>query len=172
MSTTPVVASRFTTAELTWLLSLRPGGSATLVAVALGLPSPAETAAPDPSGLEQLIATGRATERRGEVLPHGEAVVVGDVLTSSSALVSVGTATALAGLVAVGRDRVLLLAPAGPAGVEVAALDAATPVGDAMAALAARIGEHAVVLVAVPGGPVTEVFPGADLAGRVQELLP
>jgi len=122
----------FTTAELTWLLSLRPRGSATLVAVALGLPSPTGAAPPDRIALEEPIATGRATQRRGEVLPHGEAAVVGDVLTSSSALISVGTS----------------------------------------AALAARIGAHAVVMVAVPGGRITEVSPGADLAGRVQELVP
>lgn len=163
MAPTPAIAAvRLTTAELTWLLSLRPGESATLVATALGL---SDLAGGEPPARWVI-------ERRGEVLPRGEAAVVGDVLTSASALISVGTANALAGIVAIGRDRVLILAPSGADSIEVVALEAATTASAAAAALAARIGAAPVVMVAIPGGAITEIAPGPSLAERVQAALP
>lgn len=172
MSTTPAgVATRIPTAALTWLLSLRSGPSATLVATALGIPVAALSRPLEPADVDALVAAGHAQERRGEVLPRGESAVVGDVLTSASALVSVGTEEALVAVVAVGRDRVLIVAPAG-AGVEVAALAASTTPGTAVAALAGRVGEDAEVMVAVPGDRIIKVEPGTDRAERIDGLLP
>ncbi len=167
MSSPTVPATRLTTAELAWLLSLRPGAAATLVATALGLPP---DPVPDPAVPARLLAEGRAQERRGEVLPRDADLVVGDVLTGAEALVSVGTSDALVALLAVGRDRVLLVAPA-PGGVEVAALAADVGVGETAAALAARVGCDAVVMVADGRGAIRTVPAGDGLAGRVAELL-
>lgn len=172
MSTTPAgVATRITTAELTWLLSLRPGPSATLAATALGIPVAALSRPPESAELEELVAAGHAQERRGELLPRGESAVIGDVLTSAHALISVGSAEGVAAVVAVGRDRVLIAAPAGT-GVEVAALDATIAPGTAAAALAGSVGAGAEVMVAVPGAEITKVEPGADLAERIDGMLP
>lgn len=170
-SLSSLAATRLTTAELAWLLSLRPGASATLVATAFGLP-PAGVGPLEEPLLEDLLAAGRAQERRGELLPRGESAVIGDVLTSALALISVGTKNGLAAVLAVGRDRVLLVAPAGQAGVEVAALDASTTPGTAAAALAGRLGPDLLVMVAIPGGDITEAPAGADLAERIDGLLP
>lgn len=170
MSSTPVAATRISTAELSWLLSLRPGRPATLVAAALDLPLPLPDRSPEASVLEDLLAEGRAQERRGEVLPRGESAVVGDALTSATALISVGDEQGLAALLAVGADRVLLLAPAGAA-VEVAALDAATTPGAAVAALASSVGQRARVMVALADAEITAVEPGPQLADRVDGLL-
>ncbi|WP_420114483.1 hypothetical protein [Pseudactinotalea sp.] len=172
MPTTPAgVATRITTAELTWLLSLRPGPSATLVATALGIPVEALSAPPKPAELKELVTAGRAHQRRGELLPRGESAVVGDVLTSASTLISVGSSDGIAALAAVGRDRVLIAAPAA-GGIEVAALDATTTPGTAVAALAGSVAAGAEVMVAVPGAEITAVEPGADLAERIDGMLP
>lgn len=170
MPPTPVAATRISTAELIWLLSLRPGRLATLIATALDLPLPLPDRLPEASVLDDLLADGRAEERRGEVLPRGESAVVGDALTSATALISVGDEQGLAALVAVGADRVLLLAPAGEA-VEVAALDTTTTPGTAVAALAGRVGQQARVVVATHDTEFTAVEPGPQLADRVDGLL-
>lgn len=166
MSSSAPAATRLTTAELTWLLSLRPGPSATLVATALGLPEEA-----DSSVVAGLVSDGRARERGGEVLPAGPDAVIGDVLTAATTLVRIGTSEALAALVATGRGRALLLAPSGQGAVEVAALEAATPVGEAVAQIAARVGTDA-VLVARPGAGIHDVPVDETLAEAIEGLLP
>lgn len=163
MPTTP--ATRLDTAELSWLLALRPGPAADLVAAALGVPAASDLTE------DELLDRGVARRRREELLPAGEAAVVGDVLTGARSLVSVGTATARAALLAIGRDRVLLLVPAGGDRFEVVALDAAADVGDATAEIAARIGPDAVVMVARPGAGIDTMTGAPDLAAEVRAAV-
>lgn len=155
MSTPVPSVTRLRLGDLDRLLALRPSASGRLVALALGRPTPPPEPGPVPDA----------------ELPTGADVVIGDVLTSADALVSIGTASARAALLAVGRDRVLLLVPDGE-GIEVAALATTASVGDAAAAIADRVGPAAVVMVAVPSGDVTTLAPGPDLARAVQELAP
>jgi hypothetical protein len=158
MSTSPT-ALRLTTAELASLLALRPGRSAVLVAAVLGVPAPVPAAV----GPRGALADGE--------LPGAEAAVVGDVLTSASALVSIGTTHALAALAAVGRDRVLLVVPDGRGCFEIAAVDGGTPVGEAVAEVAGGLGDDAEVMVADSGGRIHAVEAGPGLAGAVQALV-
>ncbi|MBZ2195939.1 hypothetical protein [Occultella gossypii] len=162
MSSSPTAALRLTTAELAWLLSLRPGRSAALVAAALGVPASA------PAGQRSQVSPRALGE---DELPRADAAIAGDVLTAASALVSVGTADALAALAAVGRDRVLLVAPDGRGGFEIAAVDGGTPVGEAVAEVAGGLGADAVVMVADAGGTIRAVEAGPGLAGAVQALV-
>ncbi|WP_163542560.1 hypothetical protein [Occultella kanbiaonis] len=162
MPTSPTAALRLTTAELAWLLALRPGRSAALVAAALGVPAPAPV---------RRASQGSPRTLGDDELPRADAAIAGDVLTSASALVSVGTADALAVLAAIGRDRVLLVAPDGRNGFEIAAVDGGTPVGEAVAEVAAGLGTDAVVMVADAGGTIRTVETGPGLAGDVQALV-
>ncbi|PWD49895.1 hypothetical protein C8046_03555 [Serinibacter arcticus] len=166
MSTHLLPATRLSPAVLRWLLDLRPGPAATLAATVLAVPDAVETLS---SG--ELVTAGAALERDGELLPAGEAAVVGDVLTSAAALVRVGTADAVAALVAVGRDRVLVLTPDGHGGQVAGALAADVGVGAAVASIAEQVGEDAVVLVAVPGADIVSLPPDDDLADRVTSRL-
>ncbi|CAM3397968.1 hypothetical protein OCAE111667_07685 [Occultella aeris] len=163
MPTSPTAALRLMTAELAWLLSLRPGRSAALVAAALGVPvSP-------PAG---AASQGSPHALGDDELLRPDTAIAGDVLTSAEALVSVGTADALAALAAIGRDRVLLVVPDGRNGFEIAAVDGGTPAGEAVAEIAARLGTDAVVMVADAGGTIRTVEAGPGLAGAVQALVP
>ncbi len=159
-------ALRLAPDELAWLLALRPTPAAALVGAALGATGGDPERAP-----ATLTDRGLAGERRGELLPRGDAIVVGDALTSARALVSVGTDAATAALLVIAPDRMLMVAAGGPEGVEVVGLDATLGVGEAAAAIAARVGPGAVVMVAVPDGDITSV-PGPDIATAVETLLP
>jgi hypothetical protein len=159
-------AVRLAPDELAWLLALRPTPAATLVGAALGAAAGDRDRAPS-----TLIERGLAGERRGELLPRGDAVVIGDALTSARALVSVGDAVATAAVLVVAPERVLMVAAGGSEGVEVVGLDASVGVGEAAAAIAARVGPGAVVMVAVPDGDITSVT-GPDIGAAVETLLP
>lgn len=169
MSTHTPPATRLSPEVLRWLLDLRPGPAASLAEAVLAV-SDADALSP-----AELLATGAAVERNGELLPAGEAAVVGDVLTSALALIRIGTADAVAALVAVGRDRVLVLTP-DPLGGQVAgALTAEVSTGSAASSIARRVGESAVVLVAVPGQDIVSLplddSLAADLDDQVNGLL-
>lgn len=163
MPTTP--ATRLDAAELSWLLALRPGPAADLVGAALAVPTASDLTEQD------LLDRGVARRRREELLPTRDAAVVGDVLTGARSLVSVGTATARAALLAIGRDRVLLVAPGGDDCFEVVALDAAVDVGDAAAEIAGRVGPDAVVMVARPGAGIETITGARDLAAEVRRAV-
>lgn len=169
MSTpTAAGAVRLDAAEISWLLSLRPGPAALLAAAALGC-------SPDSAGPPGSLAHRGLSQVRGDrILPDGDAIDIGDTLTAASAFVRVGTAGAIAALIAVGWRRVLVLAPS-ETGAEVAALDVETSPGAAAAAIAGQIGAGAVVMVAQPAGRLTTVAPprgpGPTLAEAVDAAV-
>ena len=166
MSASPLPATRLSPAVLRWLLDLRPTAAAALAARVLGVGDDVEASSP-----ADLVALGAATERNGELLPAGEALVVGDALTLAAALVRVGTADAVAALVVVARDRVLVLTPDGLGGQVAAALTADVGTGAAVAAIAEQVGEGAVVLVAVPDDGIVALAADENLAGHVDDRL-
>ena len=166
MSTPTLPATELSPTLLRWLLALRPGPAASLAAAVLAITDAVEI--PSSSDLQE---TGAAFERDGDLLPAGEAAVVGDVLTSAVALIRVGTADAVAALVAVGRDRVLVLTPDGRGGQEAAALSADVSAGTAVASIAERVGVEAAVLAAIPYGEIVSLPLGQDLAERVDQIL-